>query len=331
MKTFLFRSFLLIFVVWVGLGWQAHGVQAAEGPIIHTVQSGETLSNIAARYGVAIADLLRLNNLSNANRILAGQRLVIRPATGGTGAAPGGGTMHIVRRGETLSGIAAAHGVTVAALKQANGLRSNTIFIGQRLRLPGDGAAPSGGQVVHVVQRGETLSAIAARYNVSVQQIIERNGIANASLISVGQRLVISGSAPAAPANPAPSGPKLIVVDISEQRCWQYQGDVQLNVWRCSTGMNNATRTGTFRVQSKLRKAYGSTWNIWMPYWLGIYWAGGTENGFHGIPWNADSGRKIWAGLVGTPATYGCVMLKDAPMEELWNWADIGTKVVIRR
>jgi hypothetical protein len=54
-------------------------------------------------------------------------------------------------------------------------------------------------------------------------------------------------------------------------------------------------------IQSKIRTAYGSTWNIWMPYWLGLYWAGGTENGFHGMPWNAATGRQMWPGLVGTP------------------------------
>lgn len=298
----------------------------AEGPVIHTVQTGETLASIAASYGTTVGELARRNNLRNANRIYIGQRLLIQPGSEVAPSAAAG--MHVVRRGETLSGIAGQYNTTVAALKQANNLRSSTIFVGQRLRIPGNDA-PASGAVIHVVQRGETLAAIARQYGVSVQVIAERNGIANASVISVGQRLVISGVVE--PTKPAPRGAKKIVVDISEQRCWRYQGEELLNTWRCSTGMNNATKAGTFYVQSKLRKAYGSTWNIWMPYWLGIYWAGSTENGIHGIPWNASNGRKIWAGLVGTPATYGCVMLKDAPMETLWNWADIGTKVVIKR
>ncbi|HID33267.1 MAG TPA: murein L,D-transpeptidase [Anaerolineae bacterium] len=124
---------------------------------------------------------------------------------------------------------------------------------------------------------------------------------------------------------------KKFVVDISEQRCWRYEGDKLLNTWRCSTGRNNATKVGRFQVQSKLRKAYGSTWNIWMPWWLGIYWSGPIENGIHGQPWNAKTGQRTWAGLVGSPITYGCVMLNDKAAKTLWKWADIGTVVIIKR
>jgi lipoprotein-anchoring transpeptidase ErfK/SrfK len=82
-------------------------------------------------------------------------------------------------------------------------------------------------------------------------------------------------------------------------------------------------------IQSKIRTAYESTWNIWMPYWLGLYWAGGTENGFHGMPWNAATGRQMWPGLVGTPITYGCIMLTNENAEILWEMAYIGMPVTI--
>jgi lipoprotein-anchoring transpeptidase ErfK/SrfK len=82
-------------------------------------------------------------------------------------------------------------------------------------------------------------------------------------------------------------------------------------------------------IQSKIRTAYGSTWNIWMPYWLGLYWAGGTENGFHGMPWNAATGRQMWPGLVGTPIIYGCIMLTNENAEILWEMAYIGMPVTI--
>lgn len=341
MKSMKYHRFLALLVVVLALlalfpvelqaaapGSSGVAEPAQVAATIHTVQRGETLSGIAQKYGTSIAELMRLNNLRSANVIYVGQRLVINASAASSGATG----VHVVSRGQTLSGIAQNYGTTVAALRQANNLRSSTIFVGQRLQVPAAGASSGSSgaaAVVHVVKIGENLSSIARQYGVSVQAIAERNGIANTSLIKVGQRLVISGNPTAT--TPAPSGPKKIVVDISEQRCRQYQGETLLNTWACSTGMRNATKTGTFRVQSKLRKAYGSTWDIWMPYWLGIYWAGSTENGIHGIPWNASNGRKIWAGLVGTPATYGCVMLKDAPMETLWNWADIGTQVVIKR
>ncbi len=307
------------------------GIASADsGPVIHKVKRGESLSLIAKKYGVTVSQLMRLNHLRNANRIYVGQRLVIRP---GVKASKG---VHIVRRGDTLSGIAQKYGVSVAAIQRANRMRGTIIYVGQRLKIPTPNAAPgndggqsSGKAIVHVVRRGETLGLIAQRYGVSVAQIAKLNGIKNTSLIRVGQKLVISGNPKAV--KKKLSGKKKFVVDISAQKCWRYQGDKLLNTWRCSTGRNNSTKTGHFRVQSKLRKAYGSTWNIWMPYWLGIYWSGPVENGIHGLPWNAKTGARTWAGLVGTPITYGCVMLNDKAAKTLWEWADIGTTVIIRR
>ena len=306
---------------------------ADSGPVIHRVKRGESLSIIAQKYGTTVAQLIRINHLRNANRIYAGQRLVIRPGITKTKG------VHIVRRGDTLSGIARKYGTSVAAIQSANHLRGTIIYVGQRLKIPtrsgtsNDGNSGSKKQkktIVHVVRRGETLGQIAQRYGVTVTQIAKLNGIKNTSLIRVGQKLIISGN-PNAVKKKLPKGKKKFVVDISSQRCKRYQGDKLLNTWRCSTGRHNSTKTGHFRVQSKLRKAYGSTWNIWMPYWLGIYWSGPVENGIHGLPWNAKTGARTWAGLVGTPITYGCVMLNDKAAKTLWEWADIGTTVIIKR
>jgi len=321
-KLLIFLAFLTLMIF---LPSTAH---ADGGPVIHRVKRGETLSGIAARYKTTVSQLMRINHLRNANRIYAGQRLVIRPGTTTTK------DVHVVRRGDTLSGIAQKYGVSVAAIQRANHLRGTIIYVGQRLKIPkssstSGGDKKSGQTIVHVVRRGESLSLIAQRYGVSVAQIAKLNGIKNTSLIRVGQKLVISGDPNAV--KKKPSGKKKFVVDISEQRCWRYQGNKLLNTWRCSTGRNNSTKTGTFRVQSKLRRAYGSTWNIWMPYWLGIYWAGPVENGIHGLPWNASNGARTWAGLVGRPITYGCVMLEDKAAKTLWEWADIGTTVIIKR
>ncbi|MCP4166790.1 MAG: LysM peptidoglycan-binding domain-containing protein [Chloroflexi bacterium] len=326
------RSFFLLvasFILLVTLPSAAHASGlAAEPTTIHRVQKGETLNQIASKYGTTVDSLKQLNNLRNVNVIYVGQRLVIKRGTTDNSSSPGNTGVHVVRRGETLSGIARNNGTTASAIQAANNLHSSVIFVGQRLKIP-SGAANGGASqgVVHVVKKGETLGSIAAAYGSTVAQLKKLNGIKNASLVKVGQRLKITPAA-----KPAKKiGPKKIVVDISQQRCWRYEGEVMLDTWRCSTGQRRyGTKTGTFRVQSKLRKAFGSSWNIWMPYWLGIYWSGSVENGFHGLPWKANSGRKIWGGLVGTPATFGCVMLRDAPMKKLWNWADIGTKVVIK-
>jgi lipoprotein-anchoring transpeptidase ErfK/SrfK len=89
------------------------------------------------------------------------------------------------------------------------------------------------------------------------------------------------------------------------------------------------TKTGEFYVQSKIPNAYGSAWNIWMPHWLGIYWAGSTENGIHALP-ILPGGGTLWAGYLGTPVSYGCVVLGTYEASQLYQWAEIGTPVSIR-
>jgi len=125
------------------------------------------------------------------------------------------------------------------------------------------------------------------------------------------------------------SGSKYILVDISEQHMYVYEGDALIWSWVASTGMNNATRTGVFAVQSRIPNAYGATWNIWMPNWLGIYWAGGLENGIHALPILPGGGR-LWAGFLGRPVSYGCVVLGEYESGLLFNWAEIGTPVEIQ-
>ena len=135
-----------------------------------------------------------------------------------------------------------------------------------------------------------------------------------------------SGESEAAPSY---SGSKYILVDISEQHMYVYENDQLIYSFVASTGINNATRTGLFQVQSKIPNAYGATWNIWMPNWLGIYWAGGLENGIHSLP-ILPNGAELWAGYLGRPISYGCVVLDSYDSSLLYNWAEIGTPVEIR-
>jgi lipoprotein-anchoring transpeptidase ErfK/SrfK len=128
---------------------------------------------------------------------------------------------------------------------------------------------------------------------------------------------------------PAYSGSKYILVDISEQHMYVYDGDTLIYSFVASTGIHNATRVGTFAVQSKIPNAYGSTWNIWMPSWLGIYWAGGLENGIHALP-ILPNGATLWAGFLGRPVSYGCVVLGTYEASLLYDWAQIGTTVEIQ-
>ena len=76
--------------------------------------------------------------------------------------------------------------------------------------------------------------------------------------------------------------------------------------------------------------AYSRIWKLDMPYWMGIYYVQGIENGFHGLPYRPD-GTKMWGGLLGRRASYGCIVLGTKQAKTLYNWAEIGTRVDIHR
>jgi len=125
------------------------------------------------------------------------------------------------------------------------------------------------------------------------------------------------------------SGNKYILVVISEQHLYAYEGETQAFSFVASTGMGNSTRIGSFSVLEKIPNAYGATWNIWMPYWLGIYWSGSLQNGIHALP-ILPNGATLWAGYLGTPISYGCVVLGSYEAQLLYDWAEVGTPVEIR-
>jgi lipoprotein-anchoring transpeptidase ErfK/SrfK len=135
--------------------------------------------------------------------------------------------------------------------------------------------------------------------------------------------------APSSLGAPGYSGGKYILVDISEQHMYVYEGETLVYSFVASTGINGGTRTGTFAVQSKIPNAYGATWNIWMPSWLGIYWSGGLENGIHALP-ILPNGATLWEGYLGQPISYGCVVLGTYEAQLLYDWAEIGTPVEIQ-
>ncbi len=126
------------------------------------------------------------------------------------------------------------------------------------------------------------------------------------------------------------SGGKSILVSISEQHLTAYDNGQVIYSFIASTGMGNSTRIGTFSVLDKIPNAYGATWNIWMPNWLGIYYAGSLEDGIHALP-ILSNGDRLWSGYLGTPISYGCVVLGVNESLQLYTWADIGTPVIIQR
>ncbi len=311
---------------------------------VHVVQRGETLTAIAGRYGTTAQAIAAANGLANANYIYAGQRLAIPGGASGGGAAPAaGGGIYVVRLGDTLSSIAYRHGTTVAALVQANGLaNANTIYAGQRLIVSGGGTAPApaagggsqpaGGGQVYTVRAGDTLASIAYRHGTTVWAIASANGLANPNTIYPGQQLRIpaGGAAPAPAPAPTGGGGLRIVVDLSEQHMYVYQGDQLLRNWVVSTGRpGQETAVGHYKVLNKIPNAYASTWGLQMPYWLGIYWAGSLQNGIHALPIQGN-GQRLWDGYLGQRVSYGCVILSTENAATLYEWAAVGTAVDIQ-
>ena len=124
---------------------------------------------------------------------------------------------------------------------------------------------------------------------------------------------------------------KVIYVSLSKQRVYAYQDGTLTHTFIVGTGLpDRATKPGNFRIKSKIREAWSNVWQLRMPYWMGIYDVGKVENGFHALPINRRGG-KLWAGLLGRPASFGCIVLNDPDAAKLYEWADMGTLVIIRR
>jgi tetratricopeptide (TPR) repeat protein len=123
--------------------------------------------------------------------------------------------------------------------------------------------------------------------------------------------------------------PKRIEINITTQRFYAWKGDSLIYEFPTSTGLyGRDTAPGRYEVLDKIPMAYSSVWNLQMPYWLGIYYVGGIENGIHALPIRPD-GSVMWAGLLGQRASYGCVVLDTEAARLIYNWAEIGTEVHI--
>jgi len=115
-------------------------------PRLHTVVRGETLTSIAARYGVTVGDLRKWNGIAVNATLEAGRVLEVSPdvvADARTLDAPAGGAakarplrVHVVKAGQTITEIAGLYNVSVEQLRKLNGLRTTRLLVGQKLKLP---------------------------------------------------------------------------------------------------------------------------------------------------------------------------------------------------
>ena len=166
----------------------------------YTVQSGENLSEIAAKFGTNWQTLAQLNNLSNPNRIYVGQVLRISGNTNVSTPTQSTTTTnntssYTVKSGDTLSGIAAKFGTSYEALAQRNNIANpNTIYVGQVIQISGSTNSnrsyqSTNSQGTYTVKSGDTLSGIAAAHGTSWTSLANKNGIRAPYTIYVGQRI----------------------------------------------------------------------------------------------------------------------------------------------
>jgi N-acetylmuramoyl-L-alanine amidase len=178
-------------------------VQTARAkPTIHKVRAGESLSVIAKRYGKTTSELKKYNKLRTTS-LAINQQIKIPSSSyqiaktaieAPVKTAPL--KVHKVKRGESLSVIAKRYGKTTRELKSYNKLRSMSLMVGQKIKIPNSGYQVAKTPIktvtpkVHKVKRGESLSVIANRYNKTTRELKSYNGLRSTSL-SIGQKIKI--------------------------------------------------------------------------------------------------------------------------------------------
>lgn len=161
--------------------------------IYYIVKRGDTLSEIASRYGTTAQEIANINSIENPNLIYPGQvlKILTNSTINGSETRATGSISYTVKRGNTLSQIANDYGVTVSHIVELNDIQNpNLIYPGEKLRITestNETLNPVLQNNYYAVQRGDTLSSIARKYNVTVQYLVILNGIRNPNLIYAGQ------------------------------------------------------------------------------------------------------------------------------------------------
>jgi len=247
---------------------------------------------------------------------------------------------YFVEPGDTLFRIALNHGLTTQQLAEANGIiNPSMIYAGQALTIPDGSSSPEAeaASISHLVEPGETLFRIAVRYGLSTQSIAQANDITNYDLVFAGQYLTIpqsgrSSDTDAQPesttAGPPPSnvnagpGEHWIDVNLTTQSLTAYEGDQPVLTTYISSGAwPHLTVTGQFQVyiryQSQDMNGFRLGYDYYLenvPYVMYFY----KDYALHGTYWHNN---------FGFPMSHGCVNMKTADAQWLFNWSSYGTVV----
>jgi lipoprotein-anchoring transpeptidase ErfK/SrfK len=168
--------------------------------------------------------------------------------------------------------------------------------------------------IIHVVEKGDSLSKIGQKYNVTMALIKKSNNLKD-DVIRIGQRLRIWQE------------PFSVFVDKSQNKMILRSGDEVVKVYTVATGANNSTPVGNFVIDTKLVDPVwfksgavipaGSPQNELGARWMGFDMAG---YGIHGT---------IDPGSLGQQATAGCIRMSNEDVIELYDLLPMGTQVTV--
>lgn len=169
-------------------------IPSAATTTLYVVKYGDSLYSIAKRFDTTVADLMRVNNLKS-NVLSIGQQLRIPINDQGT---DDGYILYIVKSGDSLYSIARKYNISVDKLRRFNGLNSDLLSIGQKLKIPdrdtdiddGNGGNIGDSDLVYIVKSGDSLYSIAKKYGISVDDLIKINNL-KSNVLSIGQHLKI--------------------------------------------------------------------------------------------------------------------------------------------
>lgn len=280
----------------------------AAAPIVHVVQQGEILSQIAAQYGVTVDSILQANNISNADLVFAGESLQI-----------------------WTSDISAVETEAVVQPDTVGAVEPDSDAI-----IPTEVPATTS-TATHTVAPGEHLSQIARFYGVSWTAIAEANGITDPNRITVGQVLIIPGAVGQAAASALSNVPTIaenlddpgahwgvgreIVVDLSTQMTYAYEDGNLVFSALVSTGLPaTPTVQGEYAIWHRTPAQTMSGPGYYLPnvQWVMYFYQG---YGFHGTYWHSNFGQ---------PMSHGCVNMTNEDAQWLYNFGSIGTNVWVQ-
>ena len=157
---------------------------APAGSNYYTVKSGDSLWSISKKFGITVDELKNANNLSS-NLLSVGQNLIIPGKE-----AQATGDEYVVKKGDTLYSIARKYNTSVDNLKSINNITTDSLAIGQIIKLPSTSSTASD---TYIVKKGDSLYSIARTYNTSVDKLKEINNLTSNAL-AIGQVLKLPSS-----------------------------------------------------------------------------------------------------------------------------------------